>query len=79
MDDSYDFGNDPMSINDCEYLDLDNQNIDFNNNVLHLNIRSLQNKVHEIENLISLLKFPRVFALSETWLKSNNVLISISN
>ena len=79
MDDSYDFENDPMSINDCEYLDLDNQNIDFNNNVLHLNIRSLQNKVHEIENLISLLKFPRVFALSETWLKSNNVLISISN
>ena len=44
-----------------------------------MNIRSLAPKIDEIESLIILLGYPKIFLLSETWLDSNSPLQQIPN
>ena len=63
----------------CTYVDLSSTNLSFNDYIVHLNVCSLKNKVSELEGLITLLNFPRVVFLSETWLSSDIDLINITN
>ena len=73
--DSYD-----NNINtNCTYVDLSLTNLSFNDYFVHLNVCSLKNKVSELESLITLLNFPKVVLLSETWLSSDIDLINITN
>lgn len=63
---------------DCCYYDLNNlSDYPFNNSVLHLNVRSLQNKVNEIEALLTMLSYPKALMLTETWLRADGYLVSV--
>lgn len=57
----------------CKYYDLSNANDPCcNNTILHINIRSLFNKVAQIESLLTLLKYPKFFFMSEVWLNASD-------
>ena len=46
---------------------------------MHLNVRSVPPKLPEIQGLLTLLSFPKIFMLSETWLAQNSFLESVEN
>ena len=46
---------------------------------MHLNVRSVSPKLPEINGLLTLLGFSKIFTLSETWLAQNSVLESVEN
>ena len=45
--------------------------------IVNINIRSVINKVNELELLLAMLKFPKVILLSETWLDANINLVNM--
>ena len=52
---------------------IENENIDENFLLLHINIRSISNKFDSLNNLIEALKIPfQIIGLTETWLNENN-------
>ena len=55
----------------CEYLNLHDINFSCENSLLHLNIRSLTNKVAELETLLDKLDWPKIVVLSECWLNTS--------
>jgi hypothetical protein len=59
--------NDVIISGGCNYCDV-TSTYDFSNSIIHINIRSLAPKIGEIENLLNLLKYPKVLLFSETWL-----------
>lgn len=64
----------------CDYFALPSVTCKrFCNSYMHLNIRSLFNKIAEIEVLLNLFGHPKVLMLSETWLALNSVLLEISD
>jgi hypothetical protein len=64
----------------CNYFHLTTRcTAHFSNSFFHLNVRSLASKLFELEALIGILNFPKVFLLSETWLSVNSVLLNIDN
>ena len=71
--------NDNSIITNCTYVDLSSTNLSFNDYIVHLNVCSLKTKVSELEGLITLLNFPKVVLLSETWLSLDIDLINITN
>jgi hypothetical protein len=69
-----------FSSGDCCYYDLSTLPIGIlTNSILHMNVRSLQHKLDEVEALVTLFKYPKVIVLTETWLKPDSVLVPISN
>ena len=46
---------------------------------VHINIRSVRNRVNKLELLIAMLKFPKVFLLLETWLDANIDLVNLQD
>ncbi len=65
---------------ECEYVDLASRDtIKLHNSILHLNIRSLPNKINELEALLNMFDSPKVIMLSETWLTVNTSLLNINN
>ena len=65
---------------DCVYYELTNPRLtSFTNSVIHLNIRSLRNKIPELECIINLLKYPKLIMLPETWLRMNSPFPNIDN
>ena len=51
----------------------------FNDYIVHINIRSVRNKVNELELLLAMLKFPKLILLSETWLDANINLVNMQD
>ena len=51
----------------------------FDNSFMHLNVRSVSPQLPEIQGLLTLLGFPKMFMLSETWLAQNFFLESVEN
>ena len=61
----------------CDYLSYDSLGtLQTNKNdlrVLHLNIRGLNQKLTELNNLLVHLKSPEIIILNETWLKEGDI------
>ncbi len=71
-----------FSTGDCTYYELaDTNNLNFDDSFLlaHLNVRSLFNKVGEVDAVINLLNFPKLLLLSETWLTIDAPLLNIDS
>jgi len=66
--------------NVCDYCDLTTLPSPLlANSVMHLNIRSLQGKVSELEIFLKMCSYPRILLLSETWLNDKYMLPHIPN
>ena len=64
----------------CTYFDLNSlSNRKFVNSFMHLNVRSVSPKLPEIQGLLFLLGFPKIFMLSEIWLAQHSFLESVEN
>ena len=69
-----------MIEGDCNYCDLTSLNsFNISDSITHLNIRSLRNKSDELNSIISMLHFPNVIYISETWLEINEHIENLNN
>jgi hypothetical protein len=64
--------------NNCLYYDV-TSSPSLNNSIVHLNIRSLVNKINELTGLLHVLDFPKIVMLSETWINANSPPTDIDN
>ena len=70
-----------LSSGDCCYYDLNNlSDYPFTNSVLHLNARSLKNKLNDnIEIFLKMLNSAKALVLTETWFKGVSFLVNVLN
>ena len=69
-----------LSSGDSCYCNLSNlSDFLFNNSILHLNVRSLKNKLNDRETLLKMLNSPKALVLTEAWLKAGSVFANVLN